>query len=303
MPTSVKIVEPSWRGLIPGRMHGGERCAFNGVPNSCCSRSPLMSQDHNQQTYCRRGIVHHYRQLRELQPAEKTVLDRFQPYWSEIRMLDMGVGGGRTTQHFSNRVLEYVGIDYSAEMIAACQNRYSTRLPTVTFDVCDARDMSRFPDRSFDFILFSFNGIDYVSHGDRLRILQEVNRIGKPGGHFFFSSHNLQAMRRQFRWQQHLHLNPVTTYVNLVMLALLRVFNYPLTLDQVNTCNHILIKDESHNFCLNTYYITPEEQIKQLEKGFRDIQIFSWKSGLELKTVDEFNSSTDLWLYYLCAIE
>ncbi|MBD2071573.1 class I SAM-dependent methyltransferase [Leptolyngbya sp. FACHB-671] len=261
-----------------------------------------MLDDNNRKLYTARGIVQHYTQLKMLQPAEQTILERFQNQWSSMRMLDIGVGGGRTTRHFSKLVLEYVGIDYSTEMIGACQKRFAASSDT-TFEVCDARDMSQFKDNTFDFIMFSFNGIDYVSHSDRLKVLQEVSRVSKPGGYFFFSSHNLQRIEREFNWKNQMSLNPITTYVNLVMLTLLRCFNYSTTLEQLSLSTHATVKDESHNFRLKTYYVRPQEQINQLEAGFSNIQVYSWKNGLELKTKNEWSANTDMWLYYLCTIK
>lgn len=50
----------------------------------------------------------------------------------------------------------------------------------------DARDLSTFSDQSFDLVWFSFNGIDYVNHIDRLTILQEIYRVTKPGAILYF---------------------------------------------------------------------------------------------------------------------
>jgi len=54
---------------------------------------------------------------------------------------------------------EYIGVDYSAEMIAACCQKF----PDLVWQVADARNLEQFADNYFDFILFSFNGIDYIS--------------------------------------------------------------------------------------------------------------------------------------------
>ncbi|MDX2216851.1 MAG: class I SAM-dependent methyltransferase [Oculatellaceae cyanobacterium bins.114] len=257
----------------------------------------------NKQTYAASGIVHHYTQLSRLQPAEQTILELLREEWSSMKMLDIGVGGGRTTQHFAQLVVEYTGIDYSAEMIAACQNRFSTASQTTTFEVCDARDMSCFQDNSFDFVLFSFNGIDSITHSDRLKVFQEVRRVGKPGGYFFFSTHNLQGLEREFNWKTHISLNPITSYSNLVMLALLRCFNRSMTLAQLNASAHTIIKDEPHNFRLESYYVRPQKQLRQLETDFDNVKIYSWKSGLELVSEAEVCSNFDMWLYYLCSIK
>lgn len=259
--------------------------------------------EHNHQAYRERGIVQHYSQLRQLQPAEQTILTLLQNEWSRMKMLDIGVGGGRTTQHFSRVVQEYVGIDYAKEMIAACQKRFPSSSQSRVFEVVDARDMQQFPDHSFDFILFSFNGIDALSHVDRLRVFREVSRIGKPGGYFFFSSHNLQGLERELNWQSHLNLNPLRTYVNLIMFALLRFFNRSTSPQQIKNSDYEIIQDESHNFRLKQYYVRPQAQLRQLVADFDNIKIYSWKSGLEITTQQELSVNTDMWLYYLCRIK
>ena len=262
-----------------------------------------MSKDLNQSAYAAPHIVNHYAQLNLLQPAEKAVLDLLKRQGSTIKMLDIGVGGGRTTLHFSAISSEYVGIDYSAEMISACKQRFNNAAAShVSFEVCDARDLSRFADHSFDFILFSFNGIDYVSHDDRLNILKEINRVGKSGGHFCFSSHNLQGLEQQFDFRKQIGLNPLKTYVNLAMAALLHWFNRSVSVIQLRASDYVIVRDESHNFRLKTYYIRPKEQIHQLGSGFKDFRVYSWKQEVEIKSKKELASICDLWLYYLCTL-
>ncbi|XGV95558.1 MAG: class I SAM-dependent methyltransferase [Leptolyngbya sp. BL-A-14] len=262
-----------------------------------------MVGDRNQDTYAAAHIVRHYAQLGALQPAEKTVLDLLRDRLPGMNMLDIGVGGGRTTKHFAAIVADYTGIDYSDVMIAACKKRFAGASPTVQFAVCDARDLSRFKDNSFDLILFSFNGIDYMSHADRLQVFQEVRRVGKPGSYFFFSSHNLLGFEHAFSVRKQFSRNPFKTYVNLVMLAVLRCFNPSMTLQQLNASAYVVVRDESHNFRLQTYYVRPQEQLSQLEPGFSKITIYSWKSGLNLRDTCELLANEDLWLYYLCVID
>lgn len=214
-------------------------------------------------------------------------------------MLDIGVGGGRTTHHFAPLVRDYTGIDYSAEMVAACQQRFSPSPYSMTLEVGDARNMKQFADNTFDFVLFSFNGIDYVSHGDRLQILREIHRVGKPGGYFFFSSHNLQGIAQEFGYRTKIRLNPFKSYVNLVMLALLKLFNPAISRDRLETADYLIIKDEPHNFRLLNYYIRPTAQINQLALNFNSIEVYSWQSGRRLD-INELSTNTDMWLYYLC---
>jgi len=258
--------------------------------------------DRNHKTYTISSIVWHYAQLTKLQPAEKTIFNLLQDQLPTMKMLDIGIGGGRTTQHFAPFVEEYTGIDYSVEMITACQQRFATSPHTMTLEVGDARCMPQFSDNSFDLILFSFNGIDYVSPSDRIQILQEIHRVGKPGGYFFFSSHNLQGMLSEFDYKTKLSLNLLKSYVNLVMLGLLKIFNLAITREQLRDADYSVIKDESHNFRLQTYYIRPQAQIKQLAADFHNIEIYSGKSGLLVANNHELLINSDQWLYYLCII-
>jgi ubiquinone/menaquinone biosynthesis C-methylase UbiE len=260
-----------------------------------------MTLDRNLTTYTAPDIVGYYAGLKKLQPAEATILDLLRSQVDNIKMLDIGVGGGRTTRHFAPVTAEYIGIDYSAGMIAACEEMFSGNANT-TFKVCDARDLSRFEDGCFDFILFSFNGIDYISHTDRLQVFAEVRRIIKPGGYFYFSTHNLTGVKREFDFKQQLRFNPLKTYVNLVMFVFLHIFNFPIDLRKIQTSDYLILKDESHNFRLDTYYIRPQVQIDLLKSFFSNVCVYSWSNGREI-TGAQLQDSSDLWLYYLCQID
>ncbi len=255
----------------------------------------------NLATYKAPDIVGYYAQLRLLQPAEAAIRERLRAALPQMKMLDLGIGGGRTTTHFAPLVREYVGLDYSTEMIAACRRRFAGSAYDLQLTVGDARDLSRFSDNSFDFILFSFNGLDYVTHSDRLQILKEIRRVGKPGGHFCFSSHNLRGIAREFDFRAQMSWNPLKTYTNLVMTGLLRLFNPDITRDRLIHEPHLLIRDEPHNFRLWNYYIRPETQLAQLEAGFDEIEVYSWREKTPLNA-SELITNTDLWLYYFCKI-
>ncbi len=116
--------------------------------------------------------------INELGPGRLAAMD----------MLDMGVGGGRTTKYFAPLVRCYIGADYAPAMLKVCKERYGGDF---NFIECDARAMEGFKDNSFDFVLFSFNGMDSFSHKDRIAALREVRRVLRNGGIFYFSSHNL----------------------------------------------------------------------------------------------------------------
>ncbi|MFG6096717.1 class I SAM-dependent methyltransferase [Leptothoe sp. ISB3NOV94-8A] len=256
----------------------------------------------NATTYAAADIVNYYAQLNRLQPAESALLERLRDQLPRMKMLDIGVGGGRTAQHFAPLVEQYVGIDYSPEMVVACQKRFGKLDHSISFEVGDARYLRQFDDNSFDFILFSFNGIDYVSHEDRLKIFQEINRVGKQGCYFFFSSHNLQALEKELTLQKQIGLNPVKTYVNLVILGLFWLFNRSITRAILEESEYLIVRDESHNFRLETYYIRAAQQIRQLSKDFSHVEIYPWQSTERILDLDASVMGRDLWLYYLCRV-
>ena len=262
-----------------------------------------MVNGRNKATYAADSIVNYYAALNWLQPAEAAILERLRPQLAKMKMLDMGVGGGRTTIHFAPLVSQYIGIDYSPEMIAACQQRFRGSEHPLRFEICDARDMSQFDDNSFDFILFSYNGIDYVSHEDRLKIFSEVKRVGKPGCYFFFSSHNLRSLEQGLIWKNQLSINPIKIYTNLMTLGLFWLFNRTLNRQIIADSDHLMVCDESHLFRLETYYIRARQQLEQLSQDFSDIEAYPWKSQERVFEIDSSALATPLWLYYLCQVK
>ena len=80
----------------------------------------------------------------------------------------------------------YIGIDYSASMVAVCKQKY----PETDIRLGDATDLSEFDDHSFDFVFFSFNGIDTMSEQDRVKVYRAVHRVLDMDGLFAFSTLN-----------------------------------------------------------------------------------------------------------------
>jgi SAM-dependent methyltransferase len=103
------------------------------------------------------------------------------------RILDLAIGGGRTTSFLAPVAGTYVGIDLSPEMVELARGRF----PAVDLRVGDLRDLSAFADGEWDLVDVSFNSIDAVPRADRLATLREIRRILAPDGHFVVSMLNL----------------------------------------------------------------------------------------------------------------
>lgn len=250
-------------------------------------------------TWEEEDIVEYYTQLKDLQPPETTIFNILCDILPGMSMLDIGVGAGRTTPYFAGLVKEYIGIDYSEKMISRCRERFAGATENVHFRVCDVRSMAMFDDSSFDLVWFSFNGLDNMPHSDRLVALKEIYRIGKPGSYFCFSTHNLQyinqlGMRQQLYWKPGAMLKRLKDWAQLSF-----VYNNPIQILKLMGANYAFINDGAHDYRLKQYYITPSEQLSQLDGYFENVRLFL-NDGSEVPMGRELSKIHDWWIYYLC---
>jgi SAM-dependent methyltransferase len=145
--------------------------------------------DANLEVWNQPSVVDHYAAAAWLQPCEAYCFDKYVNSGDTI--LDLGMGGGRTTPYLLAKASRYVGADYSQPMVEACRKKF----PALEIYCEDASDLKRFDDASFDVVVFSFNGIDNIRTAEaRGRCMREVNRVLRPGGRFIFSSHNAKGV-------------------------------------------------------------------------------------------------------------
>ncbi len=217
-------------------------------------------------------------------------------------MLDLGVGTGRTGWTFAPLVRRYVGVDYSARMIEAARRRLGGE-PGVELVVGDARDLTPI-EGEFDFILFSFNGIDAVSAEDRLRVLDQVRSKLRPGGFFLFSTHSLGTLPFDTRRIPSPHFAGSRLYRAYAWLdgfryaRRIREINQGLDLAAARSRGWDVIPSMAHNFSIRDYYVDPEYQVEQLrEHGLEVVAVFD-PEGAEVTLP---HPSRDPWFDYLCA--
>lgn len=167
------------------------------LPHEARSLNPIQLLGANRRVYSSREVVAHYAALEYLTECERLL---FATYIKPgMRILDLGVGGGRTTSHLAADASRYVGLDSSAEMVRVCQRKF----PGLEFVRADAADLSMFRDCSFDAVVMAFNGLDYVvPKENRLRCLAEVRRVLRSPGTFIFSSHNPRCIIARPGWNR-----------------------------------------------------------------------------------------------------
>lgn len=257
------------------------------------TRTADTAEATNLGTYSREAIVAYYATRSDLQPSERVILDGpIGARLPESDVLDIGVGGGRTTGHLAPRARSYVGVDYSAGSV----ERSRARFPGVAFEHADARDLSRYADDAFDLVMFSFNGIDYVNHAGRLAALGEIRRVLRPGGSFVFSTHNREHTGfDRYPWQTGGLRAALGRRGREAILALPR--HLWMNRMRVVTDSYAIVNDDAHRYTLMTYYIAPADQRVQLERaGFGAVTVYTVDGDvLEPGATDR----RSVWNYYV----
>lgn len=245
----------------------------------------------NRRAYSSRTATKFYDRAPTLFEAERVVFEELAPHITNRKLLDIGIGGGRTTPFLLKISSDYTGIDYSPVLIERARCKFQLE----ALYVCDVRDMSRFADSTFDFTLFSFNGLDSVSHGDRLKALLEIHRVLKPNGFFAFSTHNREwknAGKPLWGWKnRHWTLR----FIKGCILALLyqprhwwrRRFE---TIEK----EYAIINDGGLRYSVLNYYISALCQVAQLHDiGFSDARVYDMEGRIVT------NDTQSPWLYYV----
>ena len=263
-------------------------------------KTDIVSQ--SRATFNDRSVVESYRRAGELQSPEIAIFSRIGPEFADKRILDLGVGAGRTTPYLLEISKHYIGIDFSLAMIAACQARY----PEASFAVGDARDLSRFPVASFDFVLFSHNGVDCIDHAGRLRALAEIRRILAPGGVFVFSTRNRHFKLPRSWGIRRLRRLPNPFASPLPFLKRLRFYVAGIYHDlshrpeQQHTEEYAIGTADTFNYDMLLYSISIEAQLAQLRRiGFHQLEVVGYNDPRVLRP-DEYANCDDPWLYYVC---
>lgn len=203
-----------------------------------------------------------------LNEGERVVLDIACSRGQGGRILDIGVGGGRTAGLLGDIAKEYIGIDYTPEMVILARSN----CPGIHFEHMDARDLSAFTSSSFDVVVFSYNGIDSVDAEGRKAILAEVSRILKPAGAFVFSTFNRNwngfgdhRARSSIVWSG----DPLRLSFRLFKHAVGLVRERRFAPLEQRAGEHAILLHHAHDFGIMVYATTPGQLRSQLSaSGF-----------------------------------
>ena len=199
-------------------------------------------------------------------------------------ILDIGVGGGRTVPILRSLSEDYVAVDYLPEMVEATRLRF----PEARVESADARTLSQFDDASFALVVFSYNGIDGLSHEDRADVFSAVNRVLAPGGAFVYSTHNLDhPVAGRPPWDRS-RLPGRITARSLAGWAL-RMPRRSLSYSRLRRLtasgeNWAILVGASYEYSVVGHYVTLEEALRELSQaGFEPAAQVYGTAGDELR--------------------
>lgn len=187
-------------------------------------------------------------------------------------ILDLGVGAGRTVPLMLALSDDYTAIDFLPAMVDACRAKY----PHLRIEWGDARDLTRFADGSFGFVMFAWNGIDAIDHEGRGLVMHEVARVLEPDGLFLFSTLNERGPDARSRpWKTTLErrdLTKPTRFVRKLGSVPLDTVNYVRYRRQWQTGDGWSLRTlNSHHFGLITHYTTLERQLDEIAEAGLDV--------------------------------
>lgn len=215
----------------------------------------------------------------------------------KISILDIGVGGGRTIPLIAPFSSDYVGIDYTPEMVVAARARY------VGWDIQlgDVRSLD-LEDGRFDFVLFSNNGMDSLPHDDRAKAVAEMVRVCADGGTVAYSTHNRlgpgstdrpwkphtigQAPRESLRRVKKRGLTLVEAMRNYSKLR-------PLEIEREDWAQYV---DMSHDFGTVQHFISPRAALQEAyDAGLKNVHLLN-RHGIAFRADSD---TSRLWNFHV----
>lgn len=235
-------------------------------------------------------MVGHYA-TRDIEAAEALLLLRHRTAFRG-RVLELGCGGGRLTGYLLELSDDVIATDLSPSMVEHCAAAH----PRATVEVCDLREVSRFPAGSFDAVIAAFNVLDYLDHDDRLEVLADLRTLLTPDGVLVASSHNRAFIPKLHGPARLLSRDASVMYERARALPRRIANRRRLLSRQRFEEEYALVNDDAHDFQLLTYYVEPAAQRRQFTAlGFEVLDCVT-RDGQPVAPGDDAAHSG--WIHY-----
>ncbi|MEL6939495.1 MAG: bifunctional 2-polyprenyl-6-hydroxyphenol methylase/3-demethylubiquinol 3-O-methyltransferase UbiG [Cyanobacteria bacterium J06598_1] len=124
--------------------------------------------------------------LNRLNPLRFQFFDRYVFEWQQLKVLDVGCGGGFTCEFLATRGAQVVGIDQSASCIESAQRHAAKMGLAIDYRQAYGEQLP-FEAGTFDVVVC----VDVLEHVANLdQTIAEISRVLKPQGQFCFDTIN-----------------------------------------------------------------------------------------------------------------
>jgi SAM-dependent methyltransferase len=248
---------------------------------------------HNVSIYSLKGIAPYY--AREpLFPPEIQILIKHKAEFEAKIVLDIGVGTGRTSKYIAPYCKRYIGIELNQDML----DLFSEKLPQIELVHCDMREFYKLNKDKFDFVFGPYSAFDSLNHADRVKMFHDIHGMMQPNGMFVFATHNLNWSGVGSTPQLERARDPVRLFKNFLAHRKCVKNHQRMKPLEEHHSTYAILNDISHEWLALLYYITREQQTKQLnETGFEVLEVYD-RDGI-LLAQDSDNTHCAV-LYYVC---
>ncbi|UCF85770.1 MAG: 3-demethylubiquinone-9 3-O-methyltransferase [Desulfobacteraceae bacterium] len=119
-------------------------------------------------------------------PLRFEYFDRFMGSWEDVKVLDVGCGGGYACEFLARRGAVVFGTDIMAEAIQQARDHAAQENLEIEYHPCTPERLP-FNDQTMDAVTC----VDVLEHiPNKAQTLCEIYRVLKPGGWFFFDTFN-----------------------------------------------------------------------------------------------------------------
>jgi len=101
------------------------------------------------------------------------------------KLLDLGCGNGRLVGLLKDIEVDYLGVDFSEELVACAKNNF----PDKKFLAMDALNLN-LPEKSFDVVL-CVSVLNHLPKDKHVQFVANIKKVLKPGGCLLMSNWNL----------------------------------------------------------------------------------------------------------------
>lgn len=186
------------------------------------------------------------------------------------RVLELGCGAGRLTRLLVQLSGDVRALDVSPRMVAAC----AERVPEAQVELGDLRDLSAIATGTCAVVVGADNVIDVLQDSDREQVLGALHRVLTPGGLLLFSTHNrghvpfVHPPTRLLDPDEQLSVGRLPRAAWRARKVPRRVLNRrrAARFEHAET-TYAIVNDNAHDHRLAHYYISRDEQERQLARN------------------------------------